>query len=284
MPVPATDDLTAAEAAMARGQYHLARMKFAMVLERRPQAETALFGLGKSHYLLGANENAAVHLRRYLELYPDGKFAEEARRYVSEIESIERARRAERAWQAEKMQARIAAAREAVEQRPADPQARLDLGSAYWAAAMFDRAAEQYKRAVDLDDRMRTHPVIRDRIEFGPGGKITVLTPQERERRDREANPVVVTNTRGYRAGRSAFEFQPLWYVVSGQLRNRSSKRVHGVGVEVVIFDLSGHVLDAKHIYIGTMPPGAERSFAARLTQFDDINNVYRYECNVLYR
>jgi len=282
--IPATDDLVAAEAALADGQYHLARMKFAMALEKQPDNETAMFGLGLTHFRLGAYENAAIHLIRYLDDFPDGQYAEEARYYVSRIDSIQRQRRDAQARRVEALKARVATAREEVDRRPADPQPRIELGSAYWDVANFARAAEQYIRAVELDAALRNHPVVRGRMEFGPEGDVIVLTPHELERRDQEANPIVIVNKRGYRAGRGSFDFQYLWYIVSGQVRNRSSQRVEGVAVEAVIYNLSGHVLDVQQMYIGAMPPGAERSFSARLTHFDDINNVYRYECKVMYR
>jgi len=282
--IPATDDLGSAEAALADGRYHLARMKFAMALENQPGNETAMFGLGLSHFRLGAHENAAIYLGRYLDNFSDGLYAEEARYYLSQIDSIQRQHREAQTRRVEALKARVATAREAVDRRPDDPQSRVELGSAYWDIADFARAAEQYVRAIELDATLRDHPVVRGRIEFGPGGDVIVLTPQELQRRDREANPIVISNMRGYRAGRGSFDFQHLWYVVSGQVRNRSSRRVPGVAVEAVIYDLSGHVLDVQQMYIGTVPPGGERSFSARLTHFDDINNVYRYECKVMYR
>jgi tetratricopeptide (TPR) repeat protein len=269
---------------MEDGRYHLARMKFAMALEEQPGNETAIFGLGLSHFRLGAYENAAKYFVRYLDDFSEGEYAEEARHYISRIDSIQQQRRDEQARRAAALKARVDTARDAVERQPADPQLRIELGSAYWDIADFARAAEQYIRAVDLDATLRDHPVVRGRMEFGPGGETIVLTPHELERRDREANPVVISNMRGYRAGRGSFDFQYLWYVVSGQVRNRSSSTVRGVAVEAVIYDLSGHVLDVQQMYIGTMRPGAERSFSARLTHFDNINNVHRYECKVLYR
>jgi len=282
--IPATDDLVSAEAALADGQYHLAKMKFAIALEGQPDNETAVFGLGLSHFRLGAYENAAVYFVRYLDDFSDGQYAEEARYYISQIDSIQRQRRDAQARRVEALKTRVATAREEVDRRPDDPQRRVELGSAYWDIADFARAAEQYIRAVELDAALRDHPVVRGRIEFGPEGDVIVLTPQELERREREANPIVISNTRGYRAGRGSFDFQYLWYIVSGQVRNRSSRTVTAVAVEAVIYDLSGHVLDVQQMYIGTMRPGAERSFSARLTHFDDINNVYRYECKVMYR
>jgi len=278
------DELISAESAMNAGQYHLARMKYAMVLEERPRNETALFGLGLSHFRLGAYENAAIYLNRYIEDFPKGRYAGEAHRYATRIDSIQQERIAERTRRIEQLRVRLADAQEAVERRPDDPNLRVELGNAYWDMAEFDNAAEQYQVAVKLDSRMKFHAAVRHRIEFGPRDSVTVLTPQELERRDREANPIVVENTRGYRAGRSAFDFQHLWYVVSGQVRNRSSGRVLDVAVETTIFDFSGHVLDTKQTYIGAIPADGVRSFSARLTNFDDINNVYRYECYVLYR
>jgi tetratricopeptide (TPR) repeat protein len=282
--IPATDNLVSAETALDDGRYHLARMKFAMALEEQPGNETAVFGLGLSHFRLGAYENAARYFVRYLDDFSEGEYAEEARYYISEINSIQQQRLDARAKRAAVLKDRVDTAREAVERRPSDPKLRIELGSAYWDIADFARAAEQYIRAVKLDAALRDHPVVRGRMEFGPAGGTTVLTPRELERRDREANPIVISNTRGYRAGRGSFDFQYLWYVVSGQVRNRSTRTVAGVAVEAVIYNLSGHVLDVQQMYIGTMRPGAERSFSARLTHFDDINNVHRYECKIMYR
>jgi len=280
----AADELLSAETALADGHYYLARMKYAIVLEDHPQSETARFGLGLSHFRLAAYENAARCFLRYLDDFPEGLYADEARHYLSEIEGIEEARRTEQVRRAEEAWLRVAKARDAVERRPDNARLRIEFGNAYWDLAEFDDAAEQYRKAVELDPRLHDHPMVRARIEFGPNGAITVLTPQEVERRDREANPIVIESTRGYRAGRSSFDFQHLWYVVSGQVRNQSSRTVRGVVVEATIFNLSGNVLDTTQYYIGTMSPGAVRSFAARLVHFETIDNVYRYECNVIYR
>ena len=242
----AADELLSAEKALTDGQYALARMKFMMVLEDHPESETARFGLGVSHFRLGAYDNADRHFARYLDNFPKGMYAAESVYYLSEIEKIRLARQKELERQVEKRLEQAVAAQSAVKADPDNPRLRVELGNAYWNMDRYEDAAAEYVKAVELDGRYRADADVRSRVEFGPGGRVVVLTPRELDRRDREENPVVLTNDNGYRAGRNPFDFQYSWYIVSGQVRKRSTRRVRGVAVDVTVFDLSGQVLDAR--------------------------------------
>jgi hypothetical protein len=57
---------------------------------------------------------------------------------------------------------------------------------------------------------------------------------------------------------------------------------VYGAGVEVTIYDMLG-ILDTRTAYFGTLAPGEVRAFSLGMTNFQDINDVARYECQPIF-
>ena len=273
---------------MAEGKYLSAVTRYLLVVQRdqsRPEArQEARFRLGECYYQMRSYMESAIQFQRYLADYPDGAFVSEAKQYLEKLQGIEAQERQEQARQRKENQARLKKWREAAGSEPNSAEAAAQVGHALWDLGEYEDAGRQYLRAVQLESAKRNDKLISSRLEFHEDGSATVLTPAERERREKELNPIVIFNKHGYRGGgQDLFDAEPRWYIVTGQVVNRSSRTVGDVSVAVTVYDFSGHVLDTASYGIGTMRPGQIRAFRTTFRNFENIYNIDRYECEAVY-
>jgi hypothetical protein len=106
-----------------------------------------------------------------------------------------------------------------------------------------------------------------------------IVTPSEIERRSIENRPLLITNTNYFRSGEDLITRESRFYVVSGQAHNRSDSILYGVQVHVTIYGFGNVIYDTATVNIGRLHPGEQRAFSIRFSNFDNINNVARYEC-----
>jgi len=279
------DDFISAEKDFQAERYYLALAKYNGVLRNAPDgplASECVHRLGQCHLNIGSLQRAQEYFREYLETYPDGKRIESASMYLAEVDERAQAKTKQAQQTLEQVWMRVQANQEAVNNNPDNVQKRMELADAFWDARSYDRSAREYLRAIEIDPAMRENEVLLSRLQFGPYGDVTILTPEELQRRERERNPIEVFNTQAYTGGRDSFSFVRRLYVVTGQVRNRSSRVVYGAGVEVTIYDMLG-VLDTRTAFFGTLAPGEVRAFSLGMTNFQDINDVARYECQPLF-
>ncbi|MFA6241883.1 MAG: FxLYD domain-containing protein, partial [Candidatus Hydrogenedentales bacterium] len=109
-------------------------------------------------------------------------------------------------------------------------------------------------------------------------GQYLILTPMEVQRREVEKQPLVIVNMSSFRSGEDLFTRQPLYYSVTGQAVNRSDSVLYGVQVMVTLYGFGNVVYDTTTANIGRLNPGESRAFSVRFSNFDDIENIYRYE------
>jgi hypothetical protein len=127
---------------------------------------------------------------------------------------------------------------------------------------------------------------VRSRIERAADGKITVLSPEEIARRYAAAQPVLVINLNSFTSGRQTREARSgkdIYYNVSGEAVNRSQSPLKDVRVIVTIYGFGDTIFDTQTVPMGTMQPNDKRPFSVRFSNFDDINNVSRYACDVAF-
>ena len=281
-----TSELDSAYLDLREARYGRATAKYLLILQQepnRPQAEEARFRLGECYFHMRAYMDAGAQFQRYLSDYPDGAFANDARQYIAKLRGIEEEERQKAELRKKEMLARLKHWRDVSQREPDDAEALVQVGHALWDLEEYEDAAREYLRAIKLDTEKRHDRLISSRLSFEEDGTVTVLTPAELERRERERNPIVVSNTHAYRGGRDIFTYEPRWFIVTGQVVNRSSGTVRDVGVLVTIFDFAGHVLDSAGYRIGAMRPGQVRAFSVRFTNFENIYNIDRYECEPVF-
>jgi tetratricopeptide (TPR) repeat protein len=274
---------------MAEGKYVSAVTRYLLVVQRdqsRPEArQEARFRLGECYYQMHSYVESGLQFQRYLADYPDGAFVSEAKQYLEKLQGIDDQERKQEELQRRQDEAWLKQCREVAGKQPNSADAAVDVGHALWNLGQYEDAAREYLRAVQLDPRKRNDKLVSSRLEFHEDGSATVLTPAERERREKELNPIVIFNKHGYKGGgQDLFDAEPRWYIVTGQVVNRSSRTVGDVSVAVTIYDFSGHVLDTANYGIGAMRPGQIRAFRTTFGNFENIYNVDRYECEAVYQ
>ncbi len=274
---------------MVEGNYLSAVTTYLLVVQRdesRPGArQEARFRLGECYYLMRSYVESGIQFQRYLADYPDGAFVSEAKQYLQKLQGIEDQQRKQEELQRKEDQARLKKWQEVATKQPSNAEAAAQVGHALWDLGEYEDAARQYLRAVHLDASNRDDRLIGSRLEFHDDGSATVLTPAELERREKERNPIVIFNKYGYRGGgQDLFDAEPRWYIVTGEVVNRSTRTVRDVQVAVTIYDFSGHVLDTAGYGVGAMRPGQIRAFTVRFGNFENIYNIDRYECEASYQ
>ena len=273
---------------MRDGKYSQAVSRYLLILQQnegRPEAlQEARFRLGECYYNMRSYLEAGVQFQRYLADYPQGAFAAEAKQYLEKLQGIEERKRQQEELRKQEIRARLEHWREIARREPKNADAALQAGHALWDLQEYEEAGREYLRAVQLDESIPHDPLVSARMLFHEDGTATVLTPEEQERLEKERHPIQLFNAHAYRGGgRDLFTSGPRYYIVTGQVVNRSSRTVHNVSVIVTIFDFPGHVLDSATSRIGTMRPGQIRAFRTSFGTFENIYNIDRYECEAVF-
>jgi len=288
MTTQTSPELDAAYRDMRDGKYTQAASRYLLILQQNEDRleglQEARFRLGECYYNMRSYLEAGVQFQRYLADYPQGAFAAEAKQYLEKLRGIEEEKRQQEELRKQEIRARLEHWREIARRDPRNADAALQVGHALWDLQEYEEAGREYLRAVLLDENNRLDPLVAARMEFHEDGTATVLTPEEQERLERERNPIQIFNTHAYKGGgRDLFTSGRRYYIVTGQVVNRSSRTVRNVTIIITIFDFAGHVLDSASYQIGTMRPGQIRAFRASFGTFENIYNIDRYECEAVF-
>ena len=275
----AQQELAEAKRMMRSGEYSMVIPRLTSIVSQYPDTEAgreAYYFLGLTYYKIDGWYNADRNFKRYLDLAPEGKYAALCREYVSGIEEAIAKRHADRAA----LEARVAKY-DSVDE-PEELAAHLELADVYWNNTEYEKAAVLYTKILKAWPSLKDDAIIRQRMEMGPDGNYVVLTPAEVERRYADADPLAVFNTQSWRSGRyrpDQYDYSNQYYNVSGQVVNRAETPLRDVSVIVTIYSLGNRVYDSRSYHIGRLNPGETRAFSVRFANFDNIENVRRYEC-----
>lgn len=268
---------------MNDGQYRQAIPRLLFALEKSPEDEYAAecwYLLAKSYESIDCIKDSADAFKACMDAAPDGRFAQESRERIESLSSLYR----ERYPEPEALDAKIVTLLDELEREPDDVKTGLALADALWMRGRYDDAARVYVELAKNDSSVRRSQDFQSRVELGKGGGLTVLTPQELDRRNSKRHPIEITETNGFRAGRDLLSLTPRFYVVTGQAVNRADSVLYGVAVEVTIHGFGGAVFDTGEASIGTLYPRESRAFSVRLSEFPDINQVESYRCTARFR
>ncbi len=244
--------------------------------QRNAAAAEARYLLGHAYYGTSNYRDAAENFHKYLEVAPAGEHAEEAQRLITQIQE-----EYEAVFPSpQQFEERLREARAAVEQNPGDLEKKLELADVLWRKGDYEQAGEVYEEVLDQDPGYAEDSTVSRRVEIGPGGRLTLLTPAEVQRREIEERPLVITNLESFRpsSSRDLFTRQHRHYVVSGQAVNRGETTLNGVRVQVTIYGFGDVVYDTDTVNIGRLRPGERRPFSVRFSNFDTIENIHRHE------
>jgi len=273
-------DLAAARGFIKAGNYSQAIPRLSHVTANSPDSAEAMeahFMLGQTYYELGGYREAMEHFQRCLKMSPDGPFASWCGDYLKRLTDSQGNPYA----QPEFAEKRITEMKALTAAHPEELAYQLDLAELYWKGGHYADAGGVYNRVFLQWPKLVNDMVLRQRIEWSGDGKYTVLTPDEVLRRHSEEDPLLITGATSYRSGRYAGHtqsFRETQYNVTGKAVNRSKTHLQNVRLSVTIYGLGATVYETQTVTVGNLAPGAARAFSAVFTQFDDINNVARYE------
>jgi tetratricopeptide (TPR) repeat protein len=224
--------------------------------------------------------DAEAVFQLYLELYPDGEDAGDARDYLQKIRVELSPANPARKDAIDQARSDLNQLQQLRLDHPNDPEVYYALANLYYEIGDYSEAARYYYQAQSIDAVYREKALIQERLVIGEDGQPHALTPGEVERLDREENPLVIYGTHTYRAraGDSVISGGQRYFNVSGYIRNQSSRWLRDVQIEVRFLNAVNSIQDVKTVRIGTMPPGAIRVFRAEATSFDNLYNIADFQ------
>jgi tetratricopeptide (TPR) repeat protein len=276
----ANGELAIARQRIEAGEYASVLPRLHQITERyrgTPAATDARYYMGVVYYRINGYPDALKHFQEYLERAPEGPYAAPSRAYIEMLEQEVLARYAT----PEQHEARLAEARRKVSAAPGELAYQLALADSLWRTERYEESGEVYRGVLAQWPELQSDMTIQRRVAMQPDGSLRVLTPNAMLDQEAAESPLVIYNTNAFRSGREqlyARAYQDIYYNVSGQAVNRGDYPLHDVRVIVTIYGFANKVFDVQTVVIGSIPPGQTRAFSVRFSNFDDINNVHRYE------
>ncbi len=278
----AYSDIKLVQQLIEKGQFAEALPKLLSIQENGDTDSTVYYYLGIVYQELGSPQNALENYVKYLQVTPNGIYAEHSRKKISELLGTP----LEQAENIDTIDNHIRLLEQKLQQDPQNSEIMLQLANWYWINQEFTKAGDLYKRIVSINPDYWNNSTVASRIEKGSGGEIIVLTPEEALKREAEKNPIVFFNVTSFRSGRGlgwASDVKHHIYNVSGQVRNRSLRTLRNVSIQVTIYGLTGMVYDTQTIHIGNLSSGQARPFSVQFVNFDNIENIDHYDYTAYY-
>jgi tetratricopeptide (TPR) repeat protein len=272
------DEIYAARKLMDADEYAAAIPRLVGTISKDPAADAAIdarFFLGVCYFEINGYGKADELLRTYLAIAPQGDYAVESEAY---LQRVHRAYHAQYPTE-EETHARIELLRAALEKGAETIEDCTELAGLLWERGDYEEAAELLAGVLDDDPTFGDDDRFRRRVEVSPEGEYILLTPEEIRRRQLENLPLAILNESAFRAGRDRRTQKARSYVVTGQVLNRHDSVVRGVEVNVTLYGFGSRVYDTTTENIGDLRPGEQRAFSVSFSNFENIENVDRYEC-----
>lgn len=280
-----SEDLAVARRLIESGSYSQALPRLINITLRdqsSPQAAEAYYLTGVAHHHIGGLTEAVNAYERYLELEPEGAHAVECRNALESIKT-----EVDAAYVSEEEFTRLIAEVEGrVAREPNEVAHRLLLADLYWKQGNFDAAAKLYRQMLEAQPGLYQDRVISQRMQRQTDGTWKAYTPTVAIQQDAQANPLVIYGASSFRTTelRGDLRYYTVdFYHVSGHVVNQSKSAVKNVAVDVNIQGFGNKIYDTQTVQLGTMQPGQHRTFAVRFGNFDNINNVQRFDCQLRY-
>ncbi|MCJ7795771.1 MAG: FxLYD domain-containing protein, partial [Thermoleophilia bacterium] len=290
--VELADDIWLANRRYNQKRYMVARAMYARLIEEYPDGRTRqklMLKMGRCSFNedIRSLHDARMTYMEYLDAYPEGHYAKDARDNLLAIDFAQAERQRMVEIRQGKVAKRIEEIQEAIKKDPentnlyGNADLHLQLGNALWNLGSYDEACKAYLKSCQIDPTFKENDLVKRRVVFDEKGLAIALTPNRRQAIAREMYPLVVFDTYDYtsRMTRSLYNAGQAYFNVTGFVRNQSAREIKGVVVEVRFYDPGRKLLDSVNVHVGNMRPGTVRPFRARATSFDNLYNISRYEC-----
>ena len=263
---------------IAEGNTSAVLPRLEQIMTLYPQSNAAIearYWLGLTHFKLGSYRSAMNALDEYQRFAPQGEHVADCKKLLAQMADTYSKQFAS----LEELDAKIQAVQKEMKEKPGDVSSEMALANLYWVRGDYPKAAALYVEIVTKHPENAQDGVIKSRMEFNPNGQYTVLTPSELQRRQAQAQPLVILNTASFQSGRDSFTQKNRYYAVTGQAVNRGENALYGVELNITIYGVGNVVFDTRTVNIGRLNPGEIRAFSTRFDNFENIENVSRYEC-----
>lgn len=247
-------------------------------INKYPNTKAATEGrywLGRAYYEIGGYRDSMEMFSEYVKLAPEGTYSAECKEYLAKVGSEYGAKFPS----PEELDKQISEMNKRVEAYPGDLDGRMKLADLLWLRGDYPKAGAVYKGLVSENPNYANDEKVAARVQFLPNGEYVLLTPAELQRREAEAKPLVVINTSNFQSGRDLFTRESNYYAVTGQVVNRGDSVLYGVQVIITLYGVGNTIYDTTTVSIGRMNPKEIRAFSVRFSNFENIENVNRYEC-----
>ena len=276
-------DLDTAWRLYRQKQYHEAIPNLLHLISRYPNTPASIesrYLLGLCYYKIEGYQDALILLNDYLKSAPEGKYATESMQLVDTIKITYESRFPS----STKLSAEIDALETELAKTPQSVTLRIQLADKYWMNGSYDEAARVYLEIAKADPAYTRDQTFNERIELRSDGSYTIITPDEQTKRAIDREPLVIVNTNSFHSGRDILTSTRKYYVVSGQVVNRSQETMYGVEVYTTIYGFGNVVWDTNQYNVGRMYPGETRAFSFRFENFRNIEDINHYDCKVNYQ
>lgn len=276
----AARDLNVSKKMLRAGNYSQAIPRLLKVLGDAPSSREAVeahYHLGLAYDAIRDLRNAQIQLKQYLDRAPDGEYADDARARVQQLSGT----LDEKFVSPSEIDSRIATARQRAAQAPDEVGPQLELADLLWSKENYAEAGDVYTKILQRWPALKDDTVIRQRMYRDNAGAWRPLDPDTTLRLAADQDPLVVYNTTSFRSARTgdnSRSFQAQKYNVTGEAMNRGSSKMTDVELAVTIYGFGGKVFETKNVKVGTLAPGAARPFSVVFENFDDIENVNRFD------
>lgn len=274
----ARQDVEEARRLVQAGDTATAIPRLVHIISKYPEtgpATEARYWLGVAYHKARSYREAIELFEEYVTLAPAGPYADKAHAYIARLQQeYDR-----RFVTPEELDRRLAEVDSQLRETPDAAPLLADKADLLWKRGNYAAAGQVYAALVQEHPAYRDDEVVRRRVDFHADGTYTVLDPATFRQRQRQANPLRIENTASFESGRDLFTQQRLFYVVTGQAWNQGDSVLYGVKVFVTIYGFGNVVFDSGTVHLGRLNPGERRAFSIRFSNFDNIENVLRYEC-----
>ena len=253
-------------------------------IAKYPDSQAAVesrYWLGMAYYDIAGYRDAIDMFKEYLRLAPAGQYAADSEQHIAQLSEEYN----EKYPSPEQLDEMIASFTQLAEAYPGNMANKLELADLHWRRGNYDTAAALYDKIAAKNPAYKNDEIISKRVEWLAGGKYIVLNPAEVEHRQIEAQPLAVINTTSFRGGPTTqFTGEYRYYSVTGQVVNRSDSVLYGIEVVVTVYGFGNIVYDTTTVGIRRLNPGEIRAFSVRLDNFENIENISRYECKATFQ
>jgi len=252
------------------------------------QREVALVNLGQSYMGMRIYQDAERVFDQYEREYPQGRFLELARQSLAKIHESTDKRRQQLASDVAAAQKEAERIKANLANRPNDTDLLVALGSAYWKIGQYKSAGESYLKAIEINPKLRESPLLLERLIFDINGSLVpIVNPEQRVALEHERQPLVLEDLHDYtsRGVDDFFSSARRFYMVTGTVRNRSTRPILGVQVQVTFYDALEQILEVGTASIGTLYPRESRPFVVRSgLDAEAMGNIVRYHTQPLFQ